>query len=209
MYFQQIPVGRMRNFSYLLGCEKTKVAAVVDPAFEGKKLVERAESAGYRIEYIFTTHGHHDHVGGHREMIHLTGAKVIVHQLEAEAIRRLGVPVDIVVEDGDEIKVGSVTVRILHTPGHTPGGICLLIEGEKLITGDTLFVGDCGRADLAGGSGKDLFKSIHEKLMSLDDRIEVYPGHDYGEKPSSTLGEEKKRNVAMMCKSLEEFMALP
>jgi len=209
LYFRQSPVGRMRNFAYLFGCERSRAAAVVDPGFEVERIVTLAETDGYRIASLFTTHGHGDHVGGHRKMMEATGARVIAHRDEVGRLREQGLSVDQIVEDNDEVKVGNVSVRILHTPGHTSGGICLLVGGKKLITGDTLFVGDCGRVDLPGGNGRALFESIHGKLMLLDNAVEVWPGHDYGERPSSTIGEEKRENIAMTCRSLEEFMALP
>lgn len=209
MYFKQIPVGNMANFSYLFGCEETREAAVADPTFDADKILGQALSDGYRIRYIFTTHGHADHIGGHRAVMDRTGAKVVAHRLEAEKIREHHIPVDILVADGTEIKVGTLSVQILHTPGHTPGGISLLLGGRRLVTGDSLFVGDCGRTDLPGGSLKDLYESIRQKLMTLPESIEVYPGHDYGKTPSSTIGEEKRSNPAMRCKSLKEFEALP
>jgi glyoxylase-like metal-dependent hydrolase (beta-lactamase superfamily II) len=209
VYFRQILVGNMSNFSYLFGCEKAKVAAVVDPAFEVDRIKKQAVSDGFSIKYIFTTHTHFDHIGGHMDMIKKTGAKVIAHRLASSPLEKNHIPLDISVEDNDEVRVGDVQVRIIHTPGHTPEGICLLIEGRKLVTGDTLFVGDCGRTDLPGGSSKDLFSSIQKKLKTLDASVEVYPGHDYGEKPFSTIGEENKNNPAMNCKSFEEFDTLP
>lgn len=208
MFFKQIPIGSMSNFSYLFGCERTLEAAVVDPAFDTGKILRQASVDGYHIKYILTTHTHFDHIGGHKSMIDSTGAKVVVHRLEADQITKNQIPADIIVEDGDEIRIGDITVRVIHTPGHTPGAICLLIDREKLITGDTLFIGDCGRTDLPGGSSKALYESI-QKLAALDPGIEVYPGHDYGEKPYSTIGEEKKTNPAMLCRTLEEFNALP
>ncbi len=208
MFFKQIPIGSMSNFSYLFGCERTRDAAVVDPAFDVGKILKQTSTDGYKIKYILTTHAHFDHIGGHKSMIDSTGAKVVAHRLEVDQIRNHQIPVDKIVEDGDEIKIGEITVRIIHTPGHTPGGICLLIGREKLITGDTLFVGDCGRTDLSGGSSKALYESIL-KLMTLDDGVEIYPGHDYGLRSSSTIGEEKKTNPAMRCRTFEEFNALP
>lgn len=199
----------MKNFSYLFGCDETKEAAVVDPAFDQEIILEQARSEGLKITYIFTTHSHHDHVGGHQTMLDKTGAKVVAHQLAADEIRKIDIPVEIVVEDQDEVHVGKIMVKIIHTPGHTKGGICLLVHGAKLITGDTLFVGDCGRTDLPGGSSKELFESIHGKLMRLDDAVEVYPGHDYGDRPFSTIGQEKKNNPAMTCKNYNELETLP
>lgn len=209
MYFKQIAVGSMGNFSYLFGCKNTREAGIVDPAFNVSNIIKQAKDDGYKINYVFTTHSHFDHVGGHKDIIEQTGAKVAVHSLESDNLRRNNIPSDIIVEDGSEVQVGELKVEIIHTPGHTPGGICLLINGKKLITGDTLFVGDCGRTDLAGGSSKALYDSISNKLKILDDKIEIYPGHNYGHKPSSTIGEEKKLNPTMKCKSLEEFDALP
>lgn len=209
MYFKQIAVGPMGNFAYLFGCEKTRTAAAVDPGFDVEQTVTQAESDGYKIAFIFSTHGHHDHIGGHSEMIARTGAKVIAHRAEEEMLSKNGVPLHLPVDDGDAISVGHITVRIIHTPGHTPGAICLLIDGKKLITGDTLFVGDCGRTDLPGGSSQELFESLHKKIKPLDDAIEVYPGHDYGKNPSSTLKEEKKTNPALTCTSAAELDALP
>lgn len=208
MYFKQLSLGNMGNFSYLFGCEKTKEAAVVDPAFEVDRIIKTANSDGYKIKYIFTTHGHFDHTGGHIGMAEKTGAKIIAHKNEAESLKKSGITVDIEVNDKDEVKVGNLAVKIIHTPGHTRGGICLLVNDEKLITGDTLFVGDCGRTDLGDGSSEKLFNSINEKLKILRDDIDVYPGHGYGG-AHSTIGQEKKTNPAMQCKTLKEFEALP
>jgi len=208
MYFKQISVGHMGNFSYLFGCENTKEAALVDPAFDIEKILKIADNDGYKIKYIFTTHGHFDHSGGHMVVSERTGAKIIAHKNEVRSLRKNGISVDIEVNDKDEIEVGKVPVKIIHTPGHTPGGICLLINNEKLITGDTLFVGDCGRTDFPGGSSEELFNSINQKLKTLRDDIEVYPGHNYGG-ARSTIAQEKRTNPAMNCKTLKEFEALP
>jgi len=209
IYFKQILIGNMSNFSYLFGCRDTKTAAVVDPAFDMDRIFEQAASDGFTIKHIFTTHSHYDHIGGHTRMIEKTGASVVAHRLALDPLSKNQIPVDIVVEDNDEVQVGNVRVKIIHTPGHTPEGICLLIDGRKLVTGDTLFIGDCGRTDLPGGSSKRLFESIENKLKTLDASVEVYPGHDYGDRPFSTIGEEKKNNPAMKCENVEEFKALP
>ena len=198
----------MGNFSYLFGCEKTKEAAVADPAFDTATILKTAYDDGYKIKYIFTTHGHFDHTGGHKSIAEKTGAKIIAHKNEIRSLKKNEIHVDIEVSDKDEIKVGDIPVKIIHTPGHTKGGICLLVDDKKLITGDTLFVGDCGRTDLGDGSSEELFNSINEKLKALSDEIEVYPGHGYGG-AHSTIGHEKKTNPAMKCKTLKEFEALP
>ncbi len=209
MYFKQIPVGTMRNFSYLFGCLTSREAAIVDPAFDVEKILHQACADGYRVTTIFATHSHYDHIGELGKIVEETRAKIVAHRLEADQVGMNSLSVDRIVEDKDEIKIGQVNVRIIHTPGQTPGGICLLLDEKKLITGDTLFVGDCGRVDLPGGSAKDLYESIQYKLKSLDRGVEVYPGHHYGERPFSTIGEEIKSNPAMTCKSIEEFRALP
>ncbi len=209
VYWKQVAVGGMGNFAYLFGCEKTKEAALVDPGFEAKTLLAQVQADGYRVAHLFTTHGHYDHVGGHQEVAAATGARIIAHRLEVPMLKAQGIGVDLAVKDGQSVAVGTLVVQIIHTPGHTPGAICLLVNGEKLITGDTLFVGDCGRADLPGGSLEELFESIQKKLKTLPERVQVYPGHDYGDHPFSTIGEEKRSNPAMACRSLDEFRALP
>ena len=208
MVFKQIPSSMMANFSYIFGCENTKAAAVVDPSSDSSEILAFAEEHGLKIEWIFVTHGHSDHVGGVRSLAERTGAKVVVHAGDAASLQRAKIPADRIVEDGERIAVGDIEVEIIHTPGHTPGGICLL-AGGKLMTGDTLFVGNCGRCDLPGGSMEQLFESLYTKLKPLSDDIEVYPGHDYGDRPTSTMGHEKRTNPTLTCKSLEEFGMIP
>lgn len=208
MIFKQIPVGMMANFVYVFGCEKTQQGAVVDPSADTPEILGFAEENGLKIEYIFVTHGHGDHVGGVASLAQRTGAKVVVHKGDAPGLKRGNIPTDVVVEDGNKIKVGEIEVEVIHTPGHTPGSVCLLAEG-KLMTGDTLFVGNCGRCDLPGGSMEQLFNSLHKRLKALDDSVEVYPGHDYGPQPTSTIGHEKQSNPTLTCSTLEEFGMVP
>jgi glyoxylase-like metal-dependent hydrolase (beta-lactamase superfamily II) len=113
---------------------------------------------------------------------------------------------DIKVNDGDTLHVGNIPLKIIYTPGHTPDSICLLVEGKKLLTGDTLFVGECGRTDLPGGNSRDIYHSLFNRLLKLSDDVEVYPGHDYGAKPFSTLGEERRSNYVLQPRSVEEFV---
>jgi glyoxylase-like metal-dependent hydrolase (beta-lactamase superfamily II) len=208
MVFTQIPVGMMANFVYVFGCEKTGKGAVVDPSADAPEIHEFAEENGLAIEYIFITHGHGDHVGGVSALAEKTGAKVVAHSGDAPGLERGGIPVDVVVEDGDKVAVGEVEVEALHTPGHTPGSMCLL-AGGKLMTGDTLFVGNCGRCDFPGGSMELLFNSLQTRLKTLDEAIEVYPGHDYGPTPTSTIGHEKRTNPTLVCTTIEEFGMVP
>jgi len=198
MIFKQVPVGTFQNFSYVIGDEKAKVAAVVDPAWEVEKLLKICEELDLKVIYVVNTHSHHDHVEGDNAIAKRTGAKVVMH--EKSPLRK-----DIAVKDGDTINVGSVRFKVLHTPGHCPDHICLLVDG-KVLTGDTLFVGECGRTDLAGGDSGDLYDSLTTKVLPLDDDIEVYPGHDYGNKPSSTIGHERNNNYTLKPRTKQEFI---
>ena len=198
MIFRQVPVGTFQNFSYIIGDEKTKSAALVDPAWEVDNLLAQCEELGLKVTRVINTHSHHDHIEGNEAVAKRTGAKVVMH--EKSPVRK-----DITVKDGNVVEVGSLTVKVIHTPGHCPDHICLLVDG-KLLTGDTLFVGECGRTDLAGGKSGDLYDSLVKKILPLDDSIEVYPGHDYGDRPSSTIGDERKNNYTLKPRTREEFI---
>ena len=189
MIIRQLKLGAMDNFSYLVGCEKTLEAVVIDPGANVKRILSEAERQKLKIAFIVNTHGHADHTAGCAELKRLTGARVIIHALEADAVP----DADILWADESDLKVGELTFNVLHTPGHTPGGICLYAEGN-LFTGDTLFVGDSGRTDLPGGHRPTLAASIR-RLMQLPDATVVWPGHDYGPTKSSTLAWEKRHNV--------------
>ena len=117
--------------------------------------------------------------------------------------------VDVAVSEGDEIMVGELCLRFIITPGHTPGGLCILVDNDALLTGDTLFIDDCGRADLPGGSLPQMYQTLREKIMSLPDCLVIYPGHDYGDRPFDTLGRQKQTNKALRARSLDEFSLLP
>jgi len=197
MFFKQIKY-RGDNFSYVIADENTKEATVVDPSFNGDAITRLLENQDFRAKYIIDTHNHLDHVAGNEDIRSNFDAKVVAYKLSE--IRK-----DVGVADGDTMKVGEVSIKAMYTPGHTPDGICLLING-KILTGDTLFVGECGRIDLPGGSAEDLYHSLFDKLMKLDDSIELYPGHDYGAKPHSTIGEERRTNYVLEKRTLEEFI---
>jgi glyoxylase-like metal-dependent hydrolase (beta-lactamase superfamily II) len=190
MIIRQIEVGHMDNFSYLVGCERTRKAVVIDPGADAERIAAEAERHSLTIDTIVNTHGHGDHTGANRRLKELTGARIVLHEADAA-----GHPEADVRLDGSEetLKVGDITFRVIHTPGHTPGGICLYAEGN-LFTGDTLFVGDSGRTDLAGGHRPTLGASIR-KLMELPEDTVVWPGHDYGPTRHSTLAWEKRHNV--------------
>jgi len=174
------------------------VAAIVDPAWEADKLLKTCADLGLKVAYVINTHSHPDHVEGNDRVVQLTGAKVVMH--EKSRLRK-----DIPVKDGDILEVGVLKVKIIYTPGHCQDSICLLING-KLLTGDTLFVGECGRTDLAGSSPSDMYESLFQKILALQDSIEVYPGHDYGRTPYSTVGYERENNYVLKPRSREEFL---
>lgn len=190
---------------YVLGCEETKKGVIVDPGGDEESILALCEQEGLTIEYIVATHGHPDHVCGNRKIKEVTGAQIIMHGDDdaffnkpevQEYFSMLGLeaspPADILVKDGDTITFGNQTLKVFHTPGHTPGGICLY-SGTDLFTGDTLFVGAIGRTDFPGGDMGQFMKSIQKKLLTLPDDTVVWPGHGYGGS-QSTIGEEKRSN---------------
>jgi glyoxylase-like metal-dependent hydrolase (beta-lactamase superfamily II) len=190
---------------YIVSCPKTGKAAIVDPGGDEELILAEVKKAGLKVEYIICTHGHPDHVCGNRRIKEATGAAIVMHSADAaffgrrevrEYFSMLGLepspPVDRLVEDGDVIEIGEEKLEVIHTPGHTPGGICLLC-GPDLITGDTLFVGGIGRTDFPGGSHQELMDSIRTRLMALPDDTVVWPGHGYGGK-KSTIAEELRTN---------------
>jgi len=203
MIFEQVPTGGDRNFSYLAGDEETHEAIVVDPSDAPEMLLERAKSLGLRITTIVNTHLHHDHVAGNETIRAATGARVAAFSMPGTEPSREG---DIGLADGDRIAAGRHKFKVLHTPGHTPEHICLYGEG-KVITGDTLFVGKVGGTDQADGARRE-YDSLHGKLLSLPDETEVWPGHDVGVRPSSTIGDERRTNPFLLCRTFEEFLDL-
>ncbi|MGB8426786.1 MAG: MBL fold metallo-hydrolase [Desulfobacterales bacterium] len=189
MIIEQLEIGAMDNFSYIVGCGKTRKALVIDPGRDARRIVSAAEKRALSIETIVNTHGHGDHTAGNAALKSLTGAKIVIHELDAA-----GYPeADVFLKDEKHLRLGDLSFEIIHTPGHTPGGICLHARGN-LFTGDTLFIGDSGRTDLPGGDRPTLGASIR-RLMQLPDETVIWPGHDYGPTPTSTIGWEKRHNV--------------
>jgi glyoxylase-like metal-dependent hydrolase (beta-lactamase superfamily II) len=185
----QLESGDMGNFSYIVGCEITAEALVIDPGVDVERIVSEAGEAGWTITTIVNTHGHGDHTCGNEALKALTGARIVMHHLDAHAYPHA----DVHLTEDPLLVVGQLQFDIIHTPGHTPGGICLHIRGN-LFTGDTLFVGDSGRTDLPGGHRPTLGASIR-RLMTFPDDTVVWPGHNYGPTPTSTIGWEKRHNV--------------
>jgi hydroxyacylglutathione hydrolase len=198
MFFRQIQRNG-DNFSYVVADESIGEAAVVDPSFNNDEIVRVLKAENLTLRYIIDTHGHPDHTAGNMELRALFGAKIVAHGLSR-------IRVDMAVNDGDVLSVGNVQVRVIYTPGHTVDSICLLLDEKKLLTGDTLFVGECGRTDLSGGNSRSMFDSLFNKLLKLEDEVEVYPGHDYGPTPSTTIGEERRSNYTLQPRSVEEFV---
>jgi len=197
MIIKQVQIGGMLNFAYIIGDEETGDGLVIDPSWEPEKLHEIAKDERIVIKYIINTHCHEDHVNGNRKMKEISGASIAIHEAETKYLRHFFPPeADIKLKDGETIILGKISATILHTPGHSPGSICLMVE-NKIFTGDTLFVGSCGRTDLPGGDDAE-FRKTMQRLKALDDSVTVYPGHDYGEMPFSTIGNEKRLNPCLL-----------
>jgi len=217
LYLCQAQLGPMANYVYFIGDKETRKAAVVDPAWEVDKIIAFAEKEGYTIDKLLITHYHPDHLGGSMMGQNIQGATEIVSRLpvkvyinkdEAEGTRRVTGLSDsdlVKVEAGDVIKVGDIPVKFLHTPGHTPGSQCFLVEGN-LISGDTLFVNSCGRVDLPGSDPTAMYHSLNHTLRNLDDSTVVYPGHAYSSESRTTIADQKRHNMYMRFPTLDDFL---
>lgn len=206
MFLKQIEVGDNQNFTYIVACKDTGEGAIIDPGSEINKVLNIAKNGGIKIKSIILTHTHSDHIEGLSQVVERTGARIYVHQKESHSVKLSGSSFIAEVQDGGNIGIGKQTLKVIHTPGHTPGGICLYTPG-KVITGDLLFVGYCGRADFAESDPEALYHSL-QKIAALPDDTVVYPGHNYGKTPTSTIGFEKANNPYYQCGSLEEFVEL-
>ncbi len=205
MFIKSYELGPLGTNSYLVACEKCKEAIVVDPVSDGNVLAEAIEENGFKLCSIVNTHDHSDHTAGNLSIKERFNVPIYIHRDDAERLKEpqdavlnlwfkgdRSPPADIILEDGDEIKVGDFSLKVIHTPGHTPGGICLLSEeDEVLFSGDTLMAGSIGRTDLMGGSYKDIILSIKMRLLTLNEGVTVYPGHG----GTTTIGHEKRHNM--------------
>jgi glyoxylase-like metal-dependent hydrolase (beta-lactamase superfamily II) len=220
LYLKQLPLGPMQNFVYLIGDREARRAVVVDPAWDIDAILNVLAEDGMSLDAALITHFHPDHLGGDMMGHHIQGAadllergekiKVHVHKSEAEFVPRISglSKNDLVLNEGsDELIVGEQRIRHLHTPGHTPGSQCFLVD-NNLVSGDTLFVGGCGRVDLPGSDPAQMYDSLVNKLRALPDDTVLYPGHDYASRPSSTMGEEKQRNVYLRFNRVEDFLGM-
>jgi hydroxyacylglutathione hydrolase len=196
----QLEVGPMANFSYIIADENKRVAAIVDPSWDLEKMYTILEAKKWRVTMIINTHNHFDHVLGNEQIASRTGARIAQHQDSNWEGKYVSIT------DGEQIPLGDTVIKVLHTPGHSKESISLLVNEEFIFTGDTLFVGGCGRVDLLGGDVNDMYDSLYNKVLQLNEDLIVYPGHNYGSSPWSTIGKEKKNNPALQSGSREEFV---
>lgn len=206
MILKTLVVGPLEVNCYIVGDKKTKEAVCIDPGGNAEEILGVLEEGKLSLKYIINTHGHFDHVGGNGHLRKATGAKLAIHKEDAQLLKNAASQAavfglgsvsspqpNLLLKDGDKIIIDNLMLNVIHTPGHTPGGICLLtadLKSKMLFTGDTLFAGSIGRTDLPGGSYKDLIASIKNKILSLGDDVRIFPGHG----PETTVGRERKFN---------------
>jgi hydroxyacylglutathione hydrolase len=189
----------MANFTYIIADERKGEAAIIDPSWDIDKILDVLKKNKWKAKYVINTHSHFDHILGNEQIAEITGANIIQH--ESSQVSK-----HISVSEGDIVNVGDIPIRILHTPGHSVDSMCLIVDGHLVFTGDTLFVGNCGRVDLPGSNAKEMYTSLLEKVAKLDESLIVYPGHDYGPSPTSKIGKEKMTNFVLRPRSMEEFL---
>ena len=229
LYFRQLLSGRdfaksdevaiqMRNFSYLIGDPQSRRCVVVDPAYAPNDLTQIAADDGYEIEAVLITHYHADHCGGRMMGMNLPGiaevldemnVPIVINRQELEWVMKttgLGKESFRLVDGGDKVEIGDVSVTMLHTPGHTPGSQCFLVRG-RLVSGDTLFLDGCGRTDLPGGNPEELYRSL-SSLAALPNDTDLYPGHDYSHRPHALLDDVKQHNVVFRAETLADWVRL-
>lgn len=198
MLLEQFQVGPLLNFTYLVAEAEGGEGVVIDPSFGIEPVLAAIDARDVKVRYILNTHSHRDHIAGNKDVKERTGAKVVAHRVAPIAQ-------DLSVDDGDAIAAGRLKFEVMHTPGHTKDSVLYIFHGN-VATGDTLFVGECGRTDLPGGDPSELYDSLHRRLIELDDALVVLPGHDYGSTPTSTIGREKKENYVLAPRTREEFI---
>ena len=230
LYFRQILAGmdiaehdpiaqQMVNFVYLIGDRETGEAVVVDPAYDPQAILDLVEADGMKLTGALGTHFHADHVGGNlmghpivgiAELLDLVQVPIHLQAQEVDwVVRTTGVTAPHLVghASGDTVMVGDIPITLIHTPGHTPGSQCFLVDG-KLVAGDTLFLNGCGRTDLPGSDPEQMYYSLTQRLGQVPDDAVLYPGHLYSEKPSATMGETRSRNMVFRPDSLEQWLQL-
>jgi hydroxyacylglutathione hydrolase len=215
LIIEQIQIGPMQNFAYLVGCKRTREVAVVDPAWDVEGLLDFINEKDYKLTAALVTHYHPDHCGGSygsnnvigvAELLETNPVKVYTHKLEADGLKKVtGISDSDMkkVDSGDKLKIGDVEIEFLHTPGHTPGSQCFKVK-HTLVSGDTLFVESCGRVDLPGSDPEHMYHSIQKLAALLDDTL-LLPGHNYSQVPHATMAEAKRINTYMRIKDLETW----
>ena len=215
---EQIEIGPMQNFTYVIGCRRTHEVVIVDPAWDVTNLVEHINNKGYNLTAALATHYHPDHVGGSfgnnevegvAKLMEINPVKVHAHKLEVPGLKKVTALSDsdiVSVESGDTLKVGDIEIEFLHTPGHTPGSQCFRVK-NTLISGDTLFINGCGRVDLPGSNSEDMYHSMC-KLCSLPDGTLLLPGHNYGHVPNATMGETKQMNTYLRIDDIDTWKTI-
>ncbi len=218
LIIEQIQIGPMQNFAYLIGCKRTREVAVIDPAWDIDGLLNFINERDYKLAAALVTHYHPDHCGGSfgnnnvtgvAELLALNPVKIYTNKLEADGLKKVtGISDSDMkkVESGDRLKIGDIEVEFLHTPGHTPGSQCFKIK-HTLVSGDTLFIDGCGRVDLPGSNSEDMYHSI-QKLASLPDDTLLLPGHNYSQVPHATMAETKRINTYMRIKDLDTWKTI-
>lgn len=202
MILDTLPTGPLEVNCYIIGCEETKKAAVIDPGGDVDRILQLLNKHELKAVMVINTHGHFDHVGGNRELLDATGAELIIHRDDCPILERAGEHAAAYglraesspaptreLSGGETIELGNLSLQVIHTPGHSPGGVCLYVN-DTLLVGDTLFAGSIGRTDLPGGDHQLLINGIKEKLLPLPEATKVYPGHG----PMTTIGQEKQYN---------------
>ena len=204
LYLKQMEIGPMENFIYLVGSKDTREVFVVDPAWQVDTILRVAKEEDLKIKGALISHYHFDHTNGIEELLESLNVPIYVNKKD---LPYMPVSVDAIkgVDNGAKLKLGDVEFELVHTPGHTPGSQCFHVRG-RLISGDTLFIGACGRTDLPGGDAKEMYSTLTQRLMKFDDSTILCPGHNYSDKPTDTMGHQKKSNPYLMCDSLENFL---
>jgi hydroxyacylglutathione hydrolase len=199
VFLDQYRIGPALNFTYLVANEEGGEGVVIDPSFGIDPVLRAIDAKRVKVRFILNTHSHQDHIAGNGDVKSRTGAKVLAHRVAP-------IGQDVSVDDGDRFKVGSLSFEVVHTPGHTKDSVLYIFEGN-VATGDTLFVGECGRTDLPGGDPSEMYDSLLRRVVRLDDALVVLPGHDYGVTPTSTIGREKRENYTLQPRTREQFLA--
>ena len=203
-YLKQLEIGPMQNFIYLIGDKNTRECVMIDPAWEVKTVLKEAEKDNMKVTGALVTHAHYDHINGLDEFLEAVKGKIYCNKNEAEFLKFWQSDLK-PMESGEKLKMGDTEITFLHTPGHTPGSQCFLVQ-DNLVSGDTLFIQACGRCDMPGGNAEQMYSSL-KRLSELDDKVVLYPGHNYSDEPTSTLGREKQWNPYLQSGSLNEFVS--